>query len=672
VTVRTLAFAYTPAPPADESEARGWLTIPDVLHASEAELRTWQRNARAKLEPLLQQYRETGIRCLDLHTFFDISGHDGAPQWYRSMPDWEECDLSGRPLSSVNKEWTMSCLTHPALYDMVDRTFRLLGFLRDEPAFLGFHLENEPHLGRSGDLRNFGGNPHTRRAFRQFLATLYREITELNRVAGTRYGSFEGVEISDRNWLIQAMAGRFRSRLITGVYEPRLAALAKKHFPSAVTMTRLETGNWLSEREGEREINGIDFTYLKDSAIDVVSWSHNWSGRDPDGFGQLNVTGGLLRGSGKMIGMTEPHVQRYGGGPWCVFRPEELLNIIYRGLYYNFRMFNLHSWDRTGAWAIYNEPFGAVYSKHPETLAMVARLRSELERIAPFETFGAPLMPPLALVVSRSAAHFPGAGGHYYGNWLTRLGKVMEQPRFTCYDVTEVHTADLEQTLAQCRGAMVMDACLDDRSRKVLAQFASRGGRVMVVGARATVGPTYAAADYPDAYPVEPPRASLADATGRNAKCGCGDHPVTAGLESLSLMGAEPVRPRRGARAIASTPDGGAAAVAGEHTEGCGADRRSDCVNDSPQEKYALAALRECIANNGVTDDLDAGKADSERDTSKEESGESGRQRHGQECGRERGQDGDTGACKAEAADQCAPEKAERDRSQEEYELKAP
>jgi len=37
-TVRTLAFAHRPAPPAEESEARGWLTIPDVLHSSPAAL----------------------------------------------------------------------------------------------------------------------------------------------------------------------------------------------------------------------------------------------------------------------------------------------------------------------------------------------------------------------------------------------------------------------------------------------------------------------------------------------------------------------------------------------------------------------------------------------------------------------------------------------------------
>jgi len=191
------------------------------------------------------------------------------------------------------------------------------------------------------------------------VAQQYHSIEDLNRVAGTIFSSFEIVDIANRDWLIQVMVGRFRSTLITGVYETRIAALAKKRFPSCITTTRLETGSWLREADGEREINAVDFTYLKGSVVDVVSWSHIWNARDPDRFGQLNVTRGLLRGTGKMIGITEPHVLRYGVGQWCVFRPEELLIFIYRGLYYNFPMFNLHSWDRAGAWAIYNEPFGA-------------------------------------------------------------------------------------------------------------------------------------------------------------------------------------------------------------------------------------------------------------------------------------------------------------------------
>ena len=73
-------------------------------------------------------------------------------------------------------------------------------------------------------------------------------------------------------------------------------------------------------------------------------------------------------------------------------------------------MFNLHSWDRTGDWSIVNEPFGLVFSKQPGLLRMVAQLRSELERSAPYETFGQPVMPELRLLVSHECPSFSRYG----------------------------------------------------------------------------------------------------------------------------------------------------------------------------------------------------------------------------------------------------------------------
>ena len=412
VTVRTSAFSLSPGREAadEDSENRGWFSMPDLLHSTDDEIGRWQRHVLCKLKPLMLEYHKAEIQCIDLQTLFNVSGRDSSPEWYRAISDWEECDLSGQPLSSLDERFTMACLAHPKMYEVIDRAFKALAFLGDEPAFLGFHVENEPHLGRGRDLSNFGGNPYTKRAFQEFIAGVYPSILHLNRIAGTSYSSFDEVDISDPNWLMRVMAGRFHSTLVVGVYQAKATALAKKHFPSAVTVTRLETGHWLAEHDGQREVNGVELTYLKDSAVDVVSWSHIWDAKDPDGLGQLHVTGGLLRGTGKMIGFTEPHVQRYGSGQWAVFRPEELLHFIYRGIFYNLRMFNLHSWDRQGDWAIYNEPFGGVYSKHPGVLRTVAQLRSELERIAPFETFGAAVMPPLRLLVSRNARHYPGVG----------------------------------------------------------------------------------------------------------------------------------------------------------------------------------------------------------------------------------------------------------------------
>lgn len=58
----------------------------------------------------------------------------------------------------------------------------------------------------------------------------------------------------------------------------------------------------------------------------------------------------------------------------------------------------------------------AVYSKHQGTLRMVAQLRSEFERSAPYATFGAPVEPSLCPLVSRNARHFPAMKGWFYGN----------------------------------------------------------------------------------------------------------------------------------------------------------------------------------------------------------------------------------------------------------------
>src|SRR5207247_2542893 len=110
------------------------------------------------------------------------------------------------------------------------------------------------------------------------------------------------------------------------------------------------------------------------------------------------------------------------------WRPHEVEHYVYRGLFYNFRMFNIHSWDRTGVWANYNEPFGMALSQRPGYLSTVRNLRSELDRIVPYQTFGRPVMPPLRILVSRNARGFPGMGGYLYQNWLRYLARIMEFP----------------------------------------------------------------------------------------------------------------------------------------------------------------------------------------------------------------------------------------------------
>jgi len=536
VTVRTLRGGFAADPVAEADPGRtGTFVMPDLLTLTADELQAWSHTLRTELESLLSQLRRAGVYSIDLHTFFLLSGHNTTPDWYRNaVPDWAECDLSGEPIDQI-------CLTHPKLYETAEKTFQVLSFLRQEPIFLGFHLENEPHLYIAGDLTNYGGNPHTKNAFRKFLRATFGSVEKFNQIAGASFPSFKAVDIANHNWLVQVMAARFRSTLVTGVYQTRLAELAKKHFPEAVTMTRLHTGDRLRSQDGKKEVTGLEFTHLKGSPIDVISWSQYSTSHKHDSLGKLHVAGGLLRGVGKPIGFTEPHVSRFNKSEWGVYRPAEMQHFIYRGLFYNFRMFNMHSWDRQGNWSIYNEPFGAVHSKRPGMLRMVAQLRTELERAAPFETFGKPVMPPLRLLMTRNARHYPGTGGSYYGTWLANLCEIMNVPQLTSYEILEEQTSDVKEALEECRGVVVSDACLSPRTRKLLSEFVNRGGRLLVLGAPTTVGSNYETAELSGAYPVTAQQASLATLTEQEipspVECQtAGEHPVFAGLSSVQLL----------------------------------------------------------------------------------------------------------------------------------------
>lgn len=544
VTVRSLQFCFKSDDIAGRKQ-RGWMHMPDLLNSSDAQLRQWQKSTKRELEPFIKQYRDAGLQLLDLHMLLHVSGWDYSPPWYHDIKDWQECDYDGTPLGEIKPGHAMVCLLHPMCYKIIDRTFEAMSFFNDEPAFLGFHVENEPHLGAWRKLETVGGNPHTRRAFRRFVQDLYPGVAALNRVAGTSYKKWGDVDIAEDNGVIQALAARFRATWIMGIYQPRAVAAAKKHLPNCVAISRLEAGVCLSEYYEGNEAFGVDLTYLKDSKLDVVGWSHIWDAKDKRGqrgLGDFNVAGGLLRGTNKKLGFTEPHVQRYGSGQWCVYRPDELLHHIYRGLHFNFGLFNLHSWDREGAWAFYNEAFGAVYSKHPGTLRMVAQLRSELDRSEPFKTFGKPLQPPLGILVSRSAAHFPGMEGWGYGNFTAQLGLALESPKFTHYEVIEEQSRDVARAIRGCKGLVVSDTCLEPRTRTALARFVRNGGKLLVLGAPATVGPNYAPAKLPAEYPVTTRDGEVVGPTRKPKACKIvGRHPVFQGLTSLKLQRPTPL-----------------------------------------------------------------------------------------------------------------------------------
>ena len=405
-----------------------------------------------------------------------------------------------------------------------------------------------------------GGNRHTRRAFIQFLEDAYGSVGEWNRVAGTEYANFDQIEVSDDHWLLRTILRRFLSTLILGLYQRRCAALAKRHLPNLVTITRLVTGYW---RKMDRELEGAEGfgaepIYLKGSDVDVIAFSHFWEADDQSELlGQLQVTAGLLRGTGKPVGVTEPMVSRYGISHMG-WRPWEVEHYVWRGLYYNLRLFNVHSWDRAGDWAVYNEPVGMSLMQRPGYLKTIRALRDELDLITPYETFGEPLMPAVRILVSRNARGYPGMGGYLYQNWMRHLARCMEFPAYSGYELLEEQTNDLAVALAQCRGLVVVDACLEEATRRLLEQFVARGGYLLVIGAPALRDPLYREQHPLNSYPVSAVRSpNFAELEGKPLPppVACtvhGSHPVWSGSEPLELSRPTALEIKPGAKVMAS------------------------------------------------------------------------------------------------------------------------
>lgn len=561
--VRTMQFILGGEPHA----IRGAFRVPDLLKASDPEIAAWQEQTRRQLQPLLRQYSPQGLQSILLTQTLQNSGRDASPEWYHQIEHWEECDLQGRPLSEVGGR-VMACMFHPQLYEVIDRFWEAIGFLKKEAVLVGACIDNEPHLGGRGlssiEIPQFGGNPHTRRAFGQFLAHSYGEIQELNQVAGTDFRSFDEIQISDSHWLIRTLLRRFLSTIVMGQYQTKLAAIAKRHVPHLVTITRLVSGYWrpMDRESPGAEGLGVESTLLKDSQVDLIAWSHYWhADQQSEILGQLQVTAGLLRGVGKPVGVTEPMVNR-NGIAFSGWRPQEVEHFVYRGLFYHLGMFNLHSWDRIGRWAIYNEPFGMALSQRPGYLQTVRKLRNELEWMAPYQTFGDPVMPPLRILVSRHARYFPGMGGYLYQNWLRQLCKITEFPEYSGYEVLEEQTHDLPKALQRCKGLVVVDACLEPSTRHLLQEFVARGGRLLVIGAPALRDPLYRKQSPLPAYPIRSIQGlDLSELEGRSlpAPVGCSgksSHPVWPGVNPLQLCRPTEAIPAPGSITLAVNPQG--------------------------------------------------------------------------------------------------------------------
>ena len=569
--VRTLNFVLgggLPFPHKSETEreASGGFQVPDLISASDAEIEQWQEETKSKLEPLFRQYREHGLSSILMSQTFQNSGRDSSPEWYHKVSDWEECDLDGRPLSRTGNP-AIPCMTNPKLYEVADRYWRAVSFLKDSGVLLGACVDNEPNLRIRGlgsaDVPKIGGNPFTQRAFSDYLTRTFGSVEKLNGTAGTGFDNFGQVKVSNENWLVRTMLRRFLSTIVIGIYQRNLAEIAKRHVPGLVAITRLVSGYWRSmEREDEgAEGYGVEATYLKDSKVDIIAWSHIWEADDQSEFlGQLQVTAGLLRGTGKPFGVTEPMVARYGMSH-TAWRPQEVAHYVWRGLFYNLRMYNVHSWDRTGDWAIYNEPFGMALSKRPGYLKTVRDLRDELDWISPYRTFGSPVMPCLRILVSRNARYYPGMGGYLYQNWMRHLARIMEFPEYTGYEILEEQTSDVEKALEGCKGLVVVDACLEPATRRLIREFVGKGGRLLVIGPPSLRDALYEEQEPLDVYPVRSLNSpDLCELEGKvlpePLKCRSREsHPIWPGTEPIELSRPVGFDMRPGSKVVASYRD---------------------------------------------------------------------------------------------------------------------
>ncbi len=501
VLVRSLCLHLKSTDAMPEQPDRGWFDGPDLVNAAPEQMEQWRQRVAELVGPLAKQYRDAGMQVIELTQGFNCSGWDYAPDWYKqAVADWQECDLSGKPLTDAGL-LPMACLVHPKLYEFLEQFYEAMRVLSDTGVLLGGCTDNESHLAHH-DLANFGGHPLTLRAFGEYVAQHYGDVATFNNIAKTTYDDFADIGIADDNWAVRTLAVRFRATLVTKHYQNGMGRAAKKAIPGFVTVTRLAVGACLRENLLDRECPGLDLTYLDPQAIDVMGWSHSISpGEKFDLVGGMCVAGDLMRGLGIPIGITEPHVQRYGPH-YSPYRPDELLHLIYRGLHYNFRFFNLHTWDRTGDWQIWNEPVAAVYMQRKGILKQVRELRDELDYIRPFETFGKPVLAPLRILTTRNARGYPAMQGRLYGELLADLGPIFEKPQMSCYHVIEEQTSDLDETLAGAKGVIVADACLTADTRRRLSAFVESGGKLLVIGAPACVDEKYAPAQLPACYPI--------------------------------------------------------------------------------------------------------------------------------------------------------------------------
>ena len=574
----------------------GEAILPDLMDP--VAVSTWVEETRQRWTPIIAKFRQYGLVIVPITAYFNLSGGNSSPQWYRRrVPDFNELPADSRTYEHERKMTDYTCLANPQLYEVADLWWDALARVMQTPTFVGTYIENEPWVSYRMGARGLGGNPHTQKLFREFLRRYHGDVELFNRVAGTHYKSFDDVAIGDDNWLVYNYANRYRAWLPYGHYEKELTARMKKRLPKMKAFTR-----YMPFFNTDRM--GADTSYAQEVASDFIGFTFHVMVVDirkpgeaetdqnyrKERLGQLAVYGGLFRGAGKPLILTEPMFDR--GFTFSVPRDYELLHLVYRGLFYRLGAIDLHSWSRPAKLGekqpIYNYFYGTAFAHHPNLMAMFHRVREELDRIAPYETFGKAIPPPIAILVTRNAYYFPGRGSAYYGDFLYRLGKLMEEPEWCLAEVIEEHDYQMCARLKDCKGVILVGTGFEDETWSLLASMVKGGTKLLHLSAPASLTSRMAPRS-PDSWmPVEsitPPEDLTtmyredpatwvqistdlkADDIARGEKlssaCQClGSHPTFRGMEQIVLFSPASVTARAGGQVVAQGPHGAALGLA--------------------------------------------------------------------------------------------------------------
>ena len=570
--------------------------LPDLF--DEAAVESWIDQVQRQWEPLIARYKQHGCCVVPLTIYFNLFGGAGSsPDWYRQrVPDYREMPADDKTLGPERDMKDTTCLAHPKLYEAAERYWQLVARLMDDSVFIATCVDNEPcALYRLG-AKGLGGNPHTKALFREFLKQRHGDIDLFNQVAQTSHSSFDEVDIATDNWLVQLYVQRFRFWIVFGQYMRNLIAGLRRHI-GLKAITRLDPRfniGW----------GGFDLSYVQEMMPDIIGFSFNpriVDERQPgdeetdvnyrrERLGNLSVMGGLLRGVGRPLGITEPLFER--GYGLVVPRDYEFLHLIYRGLYFGLSFYNLHSWSRPApvghpeiSYPLFNYFYGMAHAHRPKLLKMIHQVREELDRISPFQTFGKPLAPPIAVLLTRNSTYLPGLGESFYGDVCYRLAKLMEEPEWCLAEVIEEHDKTIASRLSQCRGVIVIGNGFESSTHRLLAHAAHRGTKILWWSAPAHVDQRMAPLEFDDWLPVSSMRAVdfaeshkhdpvtwvtgpwlEVDPDRLRARTGdaqrAADHPLLNHLPQLTLFAPVELGARQGADALLRNDRGEAVAAA--------------------------------------------------------------------------------------------------------------